>query len=150
MAEPERSNHIISPNGPSSLSTAGWPGMNARPPFLCGLKGCDTQLDHQTIRLPARHLIFGSSRHESEARNETSQTTRKSCPDGAMNEANESTCGPTCGRKPHTPLRQGRELVGGWQGTESRALRSAGVGSLDSLNANLLEFHVSACFPVIL
>lgn len=35
--------------------------------------------------------------------------------------------------KPHTSLRRGRERVehfGGWQGTESRAVRSAGVGLL--------------------
>ena len=56
MGEPERSNHIISPNGPSSLSPAGWPGMSDRPPFLCGLKGCDTQLGHQITSLPARHI----------------------------------------------------------------------------------------------
>lgn len=44
------------------------------------------------------------------------------------------SCGPACGRKPHTPLRQGRERAehfGGGQGTESRALRSAGAATSD-------------------
>ena len=65
-----------------------------------------------------------------------------------MNEANESTCGPTCGRKPHTPLRQGRELVGGWQGTEPRALRSAGVGSVGAAADHLRFFTSNDSRPV--
>jgi hypothetical protein len=42
-----------------------------------------------------------------------------SSPKGEMSEANESTCGPACGRKPHCSLRWGlerAELVGGGQG----------------------------------
>ena len=66
-----------------------------------------------------------------------------------MNEANESTGGPTCGRKPHIPLRQGRERAehpSGGQGTEFRALRSAGVGDCSVKQIELEETVPSSGF----
>jgi hypothetical protein len=117
------------PQGPSVGSAKEGGGLLRITPHCVVVTVQGAELASCASHTERRQVPTGANRRRGTIRDRQRGT---SCPKGEMSEANESTCGVTesrnvpCGRGG-----SGRSTSAVGNGAEPRAMRSAGVGSLD-------------------